>query len=121
MKKSKSVLDDTCCRCGKVYNCYESPMVKNDLWGHLLSLAHVKEDFDDRGRWVPKYLCPECMETLLERRLTEDDLLLNDVNRHVIWNTKFVKARFPNHKYDLEQDYVDAAVAELKKQMGINQ
>ena len=118
-KQIQNNLQDTCCKCGKVYLCYESPMLKNELWEELLKKAGIEEDFDDNGRWVPKYICPDCMEKELGRPLTEDDLLLTDRNRHVIWNTDFVRGRFPRHKFDLEQDDVDRMIEQFKREMGL--
>ena len=110
-------LQDTCCKCGKVYLCYESPMLKNELWKKVCP----EEDgyYDEHNRWKPFYVCPDCMEKELGRPLTEDDLLLTDRNKHVIWNTDFVRGRFPRHKFDLEQDDVDRMIEQFKREMGL--
>lgn len=110
-------LHDICCKCGNVFLCYDSPMLKNDLWE---SICPEEDDWwQTHTRFKPFYVCIDCMEKILRRPLTEDDLLLSIHGKHVIWNTRFVRGRFPDHKYGLEQDSLDRAVAELKREMGL--
>ena len=94
--------EETCSVCGKKYNTYDSPMLKNEIWEQVSN-----EHFDKDGNWVTQHICFECMEERLGRRITEDDLMMDTTlfgstttPLHVMWNTEgFLQKHFPNHKY----------------------
>lgn len=96
----KMEFPETCSLCGKVYNTYDSPMLKNEIWEQISN-----EHFDEDGKWVTQHICLECMEKRLGRKIVEDDLMMTtDIDgkpEHVIWNTTggFVYRHFPNRKY----------------------
>ena len=88
---------DTCSFCGKKYLWWKSPMLKNELWERISN-----EDFDDDGKWLEQYMCLECMEKALGRKIQECDLMLqDDAGRpcHVWWNERFVKKHFKRKVY----------------------
>ena len=117
MSHDPNKLNDTCCKCGKVYLCYDAPMLKTDLWEKVF--PEEEDWFQTHPEFKSFYVCADCMEKELGRPLIEEDLLLSDRHKHVIWNTKFVKERFPQHKYGLEQDTVDELVKQYKKELNI--
>ena len=101
-KDKQDVCYDKCCKCGRSYFSFDSPMLKKDLWEKIC--PEENGYYNEHGRWKPFYMCIDCVEKELGHKLSEDDLLLSDRDRHVIWNTKFVNEHFPNHKYRSEKD-----------------
>lgn len=72
-------------------------MLKDSLWERISN-----EDFDEDGNWIEQYMCLECMERALGRKVVETDLtLLDDAGRpyHVWWNERFVRKHFKKKIY----------------------
>ena len=64
-------------------------MLKNEVWERISN-----EDFNEKGEWVGQYMCLNCMEEALGRKVREHDLMLTESHGkpcHVFWNERFVK------------------------------
>lgn len=89
-----------CMLCGDRVDFKESPMLKQDTWDNLED-ACKKESHHQEAI----LMCVPCMEKLLGRKISEDDLLIID-GCHVAWNTEFIKKHFKNCKYKINDNVV---------------
>lgn len=101
----------TCKHCGKkfAYGDKNSPMLKNDVWNYIVTTLGLREyelqatrQFDEAysGKRQVKdkeeyhlYLCTDCMEKTLGRKLTQEDL----IGENVLINKEFEKHYFNNN------------------------
>ena len=64
-------------------------MLKDSIWESISS-----EGFDENGRWIGQYMCIDCMEKALGRKVKETDLMLQlraGTYFHIWWNERFVR------------------------------
>ena len=90
-----------CDKCGKIYLCYDSPMLKDELWGKIC--PEENDYYIKYGLWKSFHVCLDCMEKELGRPITEDDLMLTENNQHFYWNFDFVLTNFPQHKFTFKR------------------
>ena len=71
---------DLCSACGNEIESLEiqSPMLSDELWLQVLDFYHVPEPDRDKGEHA--FICADCMEKALGRKLSPEDLV------PVLWN-----------------------------------
>lgn len=111
-QNKKTLLMGKCKNCGKElkYCGDDSPMLKNDIWNHIVSFYNLEsyeknafkdfmiaykkwkrgnDKFNDKDEYH-LYLCTDCMEKALGRKLLKSDL----VGENVSFNKNFEKRYF---------------------------
>lgn len=82
---------DKCSFCGaNIPGIHDSPMLKNEVWE---SIGGHDGDFNEDDNWIPCYMCIDCIEKRLGRKVRFDDLMPDWNGGTVLWNERFVKGR----------------------------
>lgn len=82
---------DRCSFCGAVIpDIHDSPMLRDEVWE---SIGGHDGDFDGDDNWIPCYMCIDCMEKRLGRKVRFGDLMPDWNDGTVLWNERFVKGR----------------------------